>query len=726
MPTVSQNIAYVSQKYVLPNRSRILHYVKVLLVTLCIAFFLECAIFNINFFRYLGCQEQSLDSQINLRKDADGYYLLSEADNVIEFKNLDTHISDIFIDLAEDQSPQLVTLKINFTDEAHETYFDTTNYTVGIPNADVSTDSRQSKFINLATTGNVNSLRIQVVDTEDTSYPVKLYGISINKPHEFHFVMWRFLLAFAILALSYAFRPRSSLYKIRITSMPLFSKGVIVVTTCIEIFLVSAYLFFGSNLVGVATENYNSGSWDQINFANTIEVGGDNAQQYAYLARSMANGHLYLDVEVPDWLTSMDNPYDKGARDELQKQTGVESLHDVAYKDGHYYVYFGVVPVILFYLPFYLITGSDFPSAIGVLLALWAFIAGCSALLDRFARYHFKRVSLGLYLLLQIPLVMCCGILYLAKFPTFYSLPIACALAFSVWGIFFWMRGRRAEHRCAWFFAGSLCMALVIGCRPQIALLSCIAFPLFWRDYITNKRIKTGRGAAEFVSLVAPYVLVLAGIMVYNYARFGSFFDLGANYNLTLNDMTKRGWSLGRILPALYAFFLQAPNMTGVFPYVQEVVFETTYMGQTIREATFGGVFACLPILWVLLFARPIIKMRVKERATHTVAGVIGVFVVSAVLLALMDAQMAGILQRYFSDFSFMLLLSAILLIFVANENIPTDSKMRGNLTLVLFCGVAMSVLYSWLLCFASEVGWYSDVYAWAYQDFLETVMFWT
>lgn len=40
----------------------------------------------------------------------------------------------------------------------------------------------------------------------------------------------------------------------------------------------------------------------------------------------------------------MDNPYDKSARDEFQKATGEEPLFDVAYYDGHYYVYFGVLP----------------------------------------------------------------------------------------------------------------------------------------------------------------------------------------------------------------------------------------------------------------------------------------------------------------------------------------------------------------------------------------------
>lgn len=165
---------------------------------------------------------------------------------------------------------------------------------------------------------------------------------------------------------------------------------------------------------------------------NTFEVAGDNAQQYAELAKSFTQGKLYLSEDPPDYLKTLDDPYDKGSRDEMEKQTGQKYLFDVAYYDGHYYVYFGVVPVLLFYLPFYLLAGSNFPTAIGVLIMAILFIIGISVLLDRFARYHFERVSLGLYLLLQIPLVICSGILYLCKFPTFYSLPLACGVAFAV------------------------------------------------------------------------------------------------------------------------------------------------------------------------------------------------------------------------------------------------------------------------------------------------------
>ena len=108
--------------------------------------------------------------------------------------------------------------------------------------------------------------------------------------------------------------------------------------TACEVFVLTAYLLLGSNQVGIATANYNSGSWDGHSIVNTYKVGGDNAQQYAELAKAMADGQLYLEAEPPQWLVDMDNPYDKGARDELQKQTGESYLFDVAYYEGHYYV----------------------------------------------------------------------------------------------------------------------------------------------------------------------------------------------------------------------------------------------------------------------------------------------------------------------------------------------------------------------------------------------------
>ena len=726
MPTLGNNIAYACGRVRDAHGRALAHALRVAAAIVAVALLLEVLVFNFNYFASAGYDPINLKSRIELPYDEDDdLFRLTSVDHVMEFSGLNTEVRNIRIVFDANQPAQNLAIKIQFTDGAHQTYFDSTEYTVGVPVTDVSTMSTQSEYINLNTAGYVDNLRIEVVG-EDTRYPIKLWTVSLNAHHPFDFNVTRFSWAVGILALVYLFRPKSAVYRINIVENPRRSKAGIIVAVAVELALVTTFLFYGSNLVGVATSSYNYGSWDGKSIVNVYETGGENAQQYAELARAFAKGQLYLEEEPPDWLKAMDDPYDKGARDEAQKETGEAYLFDVAYHDGHYYVYFGVVPVLLFYLPFYLLTGLNFPTAIGVLVAALAFVLGCSALLDRFARYHFKSVSLGLYLLLQVPLVFCCGILYLVKFPTFYSLPIMCGLAFSVWGLYCWMRGRRSRHACAWFFGGSLCMALVAGCRPQLLALSLLAFPLFWRAYVTERRLLTPAGAREFACLVAPYVIVAAGIMGYNYARFGSVTDFGANYNLTVNDMTKRGMNVGRLAPAFFAYFLQPPSVTGVFPYLQPEPFATTYMGQTIREVTFGGILACLPVLWVLAFSRRILLMRYRQRSTCTIWGVIVVLLASGVIVALLDAEMAGILQRYYADFSFMFLAATVLLLFVVNENLAPGTVARDLLLKVLIVLVAVSLLYSTLLCFVPETGWYSDIYPWAYQEVIEMAQFWT
>ncbi len=725
---------------------------RIVIVAIC-ALLLETFVFNMNYFRSANYDPVNLEDRITLDANDTGtsefglghseQFKFTESNTAVDFYDLNKVVNNIHLDFDNSQPAQNLKVKISFTDAAHETYFSTTEYTFGVPEVDVSTASEQSQYLYLESSGAIQNLRIEIT-SDDASYPVVLNTVVINERQPFEFNSLRCFLTFTVLLLLYVFRPKSSIYRCRVKEHPRFSRAVIVFATACEIFFLTAYLLLGSNQVGIATSNYNSGSWDGHSIVNTYKVGGENAQQYAELAKAMSDGQLYLEIEPPQWLVDMDNPYDKGARDELQKQTGESYLFDVAYYEGHYYVYFGVLPVLLFYLPFYLVTGSSFPTAIGVLLACIMFVLGATALMDRFARHHFKRVSLGLFLLLQMPLVACSGMLYLAKFPTFYSLPIAMALAFTVWGLYFWLHGRSTEKAAGWYLAGSLCMALVVACRPQFLIFSLLAFPLFWRKFITEKHLFTKKGAKEFACLIAPYFVVAAGIMMYNKVRFGSFFDFGANYNLTVNDMTQRGMNAGRLLPALFAYFLQTPTTTGVFPWLQPTTFDTTYLGQTIKEVTFGGILACLPVLWVLAFAKPILSYRIKERSTHTVASVVVTMLVSGLVVACLDAEMAGILQRYTADYSILMLIPAILLCFIANDALATDKEEGEKVELEVVSStvpkvlthrvflrivgvlVFLSLLYSTLVCFIPETGWYSDVYAWAYQDLIEMVEFWT
>lgn len=728
MPSLVSTLRYAYKKYIQSRRARIKHILLWLLAFLLLSACVETFVFNFRTWTSLFNEPIDLSEKINLQQTTDGRFVVSASDNIIEMRDINQQINNIHLKMNKNQDAKVFNVKLNFTDSGHSTYFDTTEYTVGIPDVSVSTSSQRSQYFSIHSTGKIGNLKLQIYG-EHLDYPLYIDNIVANAHYPFNFVIWRFLTVFAFLYVIYIFRPRSSIYKIKLIEHSFYSKVIISTTVLVQAILLSAYLLLGSNLVGLATSNYNYGDWDGVSAVNTFEVAGDNAQQYAELAKSFTQGKLHLSQEPPSYLKTMEDPYDKGSRDEMQKETGESYLFDVAYYDGHYYVYFGIVPVILFYLPFYLLFGSNFPTAIGVLIMAILFILGLTVLLDRFARYHFKRVSMGLFLLLQIPLVCCSGVLYLCKFPTFYSLPIACAITFAVWGLYFWMRARSSYRPCGWFIAGSLCLALIAGCRPQILLIAFVALPLFWRKFITNARTEgllTRSGKIQFLYMVAPFVVVGLSVAWYNYARFGSITNFGANYNLTMNDMTQRGIQISRVLPAFFAFFIQPPNVTGVFPFINPVLFETTYIGQTIKEVTFGGVLVCLPVLWILFFAAPILSYRKKTRKTNTVTGVILVLTISALFIALLDAQMAGILQRYYADFSFMLLIAAVLLAFIANESVSQfNKKYRRIFVCITLAIVGISVVYSTLICFVPETGWYGDVYDWAYIDFIRHILFW-
>ena len=284
------------------------HIAKVAAVIIAISLFLEVFVFNINFYKSLGYNSIDLSDSLELQESSDEQYKITEVDNVIEFSNLNTEVHNVYLKFDWEQPAQNLTFKIQFTDDAHATYFDTTEYTLGVPEVDISTMVPESQYVNLNTTGYVKNLRIELVGNEKTNYPVRLTSVVLNAHRPFSFNFLRFFGVIGILTFTYLFRPGSSVYRVSIVRRPKLSKGGIICAVAIEVVLISSFLFMGSNLVGVATSTYNFGSWDGHSIANSFEVGGENAQQYAELAKSMSQGKLYLEEEPPDWLQQMDDP----------------------------------------------------------------------------------------------------------------------------------------------------------------------------------------------------------------------------------------------------------------------------------------------------------------------------------------------------------------------------------------------------------------------------------
>lgn len=107
--------------------------------------------------------------------------------------------------------------------------------------------------------------------------------------------------------------------------------------------------------------------------------------EYELMANSLIEGHLYLDYTPNKALDEMENPYDT----QMRRALGVHVHWDSAYYNGKYYMYFGVVPAVLVFVPYKLITGYSLASYHATQLFTALYLIGLFFLMRLISRSFF-------------------------------------------------------------------------------------------------------------------------------------------------------------------------------------------------------------------------------------------------------------------------------------------------------------------------------------------------
>ncbi len=572
-------------------------------------------------------------------------------------------------------------------------------------------EAPRTRWLTLDFSGSLSSLTLECYNFEQNEWASFLWtirGITANTPRPLDFSIARFAALFAVLCIGWALRPSGMLWKTRYFDAPKrFRPCVAGLILCFSI-LACLAPFAVPSFSGIATEQYNAAQWDgtsPVTFTMHVE-NGTGYQQLGSLAHSLLNGRLDLIPDPPAELAEMDNPYDPRARD----AAGAKPVWDIAYYNERYYVYFGIIPCLLFQLPFEVITGiQDLPACFPMILMSIAAIFAAFGLVKQAAKRWFPKISAAAYLIASAAVVGCSQLYYLLLRPVVYEYVILCGASFVMLGLWQWMTAantpvEKRKTMIAHMMLGSLFMAFVAGCRPQMEIFAFLALPIFWKRYITERRLFTRKGAVEFVLFALPFVIVAAGLMWYNYARFGSPFDFGANYNLTSNDMTKRGFSAARIGPALFIYLLAPSPLSATFPYIGATIITTNALGNMIYEACYGGILTMTPFLWIFA-GLPLLRRRL---AWQKLWGVVGWCLFSGLALAILDAEMAGILYRYLMDFTLPLLFAAALCWLAAGQALAEHSdealmpKVQRIYRIAMPLSAAAGMVFQFLLFFSA------------------------
>ena len=111
--------------------------------------------------------------------------------------------------------------------------------------------------------------------------------------------------------------------------------------------------------------------------------------QYEDITESFLKGKLYFEYAVDEKLLTLKNPYDPVERD----ASGAKYHWDCSFYNGRYYMYFGVVPVLLVFLPYRLITGHSLVGYHATQVFTALFIVGIFALFRLLSILFYEKLS---------------------------------------------------------------------------------------------------------------------------------------------------------------------------------------------------------------------------------------------------------------------------------------------------------------------------------------------
>ncbi len=408
--------------------------------------------------------------------------------------------------------------------------------------------------------------------------------------------------------------------------------------------------------------------------------------QYELMAEAILDGRIHFAYGDEAELENLENPYDPNER----KEAGVKYHWDHAYYDGHYYMYFGIVPVFLSFLPYRIITGTALTTFRATQFFTAVIIAGIFSLFWLLSKLFFRKMQFGLYLSLSVAFSVM-SVWYAIAEPALYCTAITAAIALEIWSIFFYIWAvyfeKRENKQILLASVGALFGALVFGCRPPIALANVVVIPLLF--VFVKERPFTRKLAGKLALAATPYLLVAAGLMIYNYVRFDNPFEFGQAYQLTVADQSNYSLSINvaqflRIVTESGSNFFAFRSITETFPYFQT-----------------SSVFFNFPILLLSVVALfpPVCEIAKKTKIFPFLLGLL----ISVLVITAVDVLWSPyLLERYRMDIYFLMGIGC----FLALGMLCEESRNKKGVSVLIY-SLSIATVVSAFLLYVRTVGVY-------------------
>ena len=434
---------------------------------------------------------------------------------------------------------------------------------------------------------------------------------------------------------------------------------------------------------------------DIFNF--NLDHGGSGGYiSYNHLTEALLKGKLYLLKKPPRELLELPDPYEPNANLNYRWQ-------DASLYKGKYYMYFGVTPAIILYLPFKFLTKLTMTDTLATVIFLFGSVLWSALLLAHIKNTYFHK--LPDWILLTSILVLGFGNLgsFIVKnHGGLYHVAIATSCFFFTGAIYWLIIGAIGPKYSIWKLAlGSLFLGLGVGARPQIIVVGTILY-LIWIKIIKGKGASVKNAIGEGLALTIPFLSCLLLLGIYNYLRFESFTEFGFTYQTgDINIRTISPLDINNIIPNIYLLLFNPPGINSIFPFLLPSVphFMGVYKPYYIPPMI--GLFAATPFV-----ITPIIGFIIKKLYHNTTIKInfpkfeVLIMTSAAILFLLPLFLYSGCTLRSITEIAMATI--PISIVFWFYLNLKLGLKLQKVLNIFAICSFAITIFFSFCLAFYS------------------------
>lgn len=526
-----------------------------------------------------------------------------------------------------------------------------------------------TQYLNTVSSGKMHELLLDFSNAEE--YGVMLTSIEVNSPY-FNFRLLRFLAVFVVLCALYA------LHKRKPWRIPLNLNSTAQTNALVAV---------GGAAILIMTVIFTLSSSENIVYRN-VPDGNDN---YMLLTEALANGRLSFLEAPPSALSTLSDPYDISIR----SADNIQYKWDAAYYNGKYYCYFGAAPVVTLMLPFRLLTGFYLSSAMACFIFEIALLVTLLMLYRLIVSRWYNGISFPVFVAGAVAVVLANSVIWLVSEPRFYELAVISANMFLFLALTM-LVGMNGENKRLRLFLAGLFFALMVASRPNFIFYLLLAVPLLIPA--VKKMDDTRVRAKAAVLFLAPLAVSAVLLMVYNKARFGSFVEFGAKYQLTLNDPRFNGiGDISRLFPGLYHYLIEPFSVNLLFPFFHCVITVPTNISQYYFNFPNVGILN-FPLLLILPACIYIFRRMPKERGV--IKRLTAFCIAVCMLIIIVDIMMAGVTFRYELDVLPALTFAAVVLWFEAylylknrGADVPAAKLFVVTVTVTSLISLAVSMV---------------------------------